>query len=408
MRRKPFRLQWNIPILCLTLFFLPALFRMAIPPYANAAQRDQPTRSIVVAPEYTGVILPRGESLSVGLVVTNRGRSPENIDLSLPEVPKGWKARIQGHRFEVTGLHVAADTTQNLTFRAEPDPDLPPGTYLFPIQARSEDGKLHAATRLRVTINPKGTETPDRDVIVSTSYPVLQGPTDAEFEFSVDVENRMDQDTDFNLSARGPERWEIRFKPAYEEKLISSLRIKAGQSRSMTVTVRPHPSAGPGEYPIQLNVGAEQAHAETEFTVVLAGTHRLQMGTADGRLSLNAHQGKPARISIYLKNSGSAPLHNIRFLSFKPENWNLTFEPQEVETLGPEDFQQVEATVTPAEQALVGDYSVTLSARGENVSEDLELRVTVRASTVWGWVGIGIIFLVILGLVFLFIRLGRR
>ncbi len=408
MRRKPSRFPKSIPILYLTLFFLPAVFRMAAAPYAYAAQWDQPARSIVVAPEYTGVILSRGESLSVGLVVTNQGRVPENIDLSLPEVPKGWKARIQGHRFEVTGLHVAADTTRNLTFRAEPDPDLSPGTYLFPIEARSEDGKLRAAARLRVMVNPKGNETNERDVIVATSYPVLQGPTDAEFEFSVDVENRMDQDTDFNLSARGPERWEIRFKPAYEEKLISSLRIKAGQSRSMTVTVRPHPSAGPGDYPIQVTVGAERARAEAEFTVVLTGTHRLDMGTADGRLSMNARQGRAARISLYLKNGGSAPLGNIRLLSFKPENWEVTFDPEEIEALGPGDVYQVEASITPAEQALVGDYSVGLSARGERITEKLELRVTVRASTAWGWVGVGIIFLVILGLVLLFIRLGRR
>ncbi len=408
MRRKPSRFPKSIPGLCLMLFFLPALFRMAVPPHADADQQDRPARSIVVAPEYTGVILPRGESLRMDLVVTNRGSTPENIDLSLPEVPRGWKARIQGHRFEVTGLHVAADTTRNLTFRAEPDPDLPPGTYLFPIEARSEDGKLRAATRLRVTVDAKGTAPPDRDVIVSTSYPVLQGPTDAEFEFSVDVENRMDQDTDFDLSARGPERWEIRFKPAYEEKLISSLRIKAGQSRSMTVTVRPHPSDGPGDYPIQVTVGGERARAEAEFTVVLTGTHRLDMGTADGRLSLNARQGRAAHASLYLKNDGSATLGNIRLLSFKPENWEVAFDPEKIETLGPGDVYQVEASITPADQALVGDYSVGVSARGERVSEELELRVTVRASTAWGWAGVGSIILVILGLVCLFIRLGRR
>jgi uncharacterized membrane protein len=32
----------------------------------------------------------------------------------------------------------------------------------------------------------------------------------------------------------------------------------------------------------------------------------------------------------------------------------------------------------------------------------------VRASTAWGWVGIIIIMLVVIGLVFLFIRMGRR
>jgi uncharacterized membrane protein len=36
------------------------------------------------------------------------------------------------------------------------------------------------------------------------------------------------------------------------------------------------------------------------------------------------------------------------------------------------------------------------------------MRVTVKASAAWGWIGIGIIVLVILGLFGLFVSLGRR
>ena len=72
------------------------------------------------------------------------------------------------------------------------------------------------------------------------------------------------------------------------------------------------------------------------------------------------------------------------------------------------DLKQVEVAITSAEQALVGDYSVSLAVEGEKTTKDVELRVTVQASTVWGWLGIGIIVLVIAGLVFMFVRLGRR
>jgi uncharacterized membrane protein len=56
----------------------------------------------------------------------------------------------------------------------------------------------------------------------------------------------------------------------------------------------------------------------------------------------------------------------------------------------------------------VGDYSVAVGVEGEKASKNLEFRVTVKASTVWGWVGIAIIVLVVLGLVVLFVRMGRR
>jgi uncharacterized membrane protein len=68
----------------------------------------------------------------------------------------------------------------------------------------------------------------------------------------------------------------------------------------------------------------------------------------------------------------------------------------------------VEVTVNPSAEALVGDYSVVLNVEAEKVTKNLELRVTVKASTAWGWIGIGIIVLVMLGLVGLFMRLGRR
>ncbi len=363
---------------------------------------------IAVAPEFSGVVVPRGEEVRMDLILENRGPVPETILVSLPEVPEGWKARIKTYDYEVTGARVAAEESRNLTLEAVPDEDLPAGEYVFPIEARTEGGAHAVSSRLRVTVQPREVEDSSRDITLSTSYPVLQGPTDAEFEFSLDVENGLDKDTTYNLSAQGPKNWEIRFKPAYEEKFISSLRIKAGQSRSMGVEVKPDPAAEPGRYPVVVKVSSDRAQASAELVVALTGTHEIRVGTADGLLSLSADQGKTATLSFFVENAGSAAQRNLRFLSFKPENWEVTFEPEAVDSLAPGDVRQVEVKVTPSEQALVGDYSVSLSVRGEKVSDNLELRVTVKASTAWGWIGIGIILLVIAGLVFLFVRVGRR
>ena len=65
-------------------------------------------------------------------------------------------------------------------------------------------------------------------------------------------------------------------------------------------------------------------------------------------------------------------------------------------------------TITPYEDALVGDYSISVSVEGEKASKVIELRTTVKASAAWGWVGIGIIVMVIAGLFGIFRWLGRR
>ena len=64
--------------------------------------------------------------------------------------------------------------------------------------------------------------------------------------------------------------------------------------------------------------------------------------------------------------------------------------------------------ITPYEEALVGDYSVGVQVGNEKVNKDLEFRTTVKASPVWGWIGIGIIVLVVFGLFAMFRFLGRR
>ena len=376
--------------------------------YGDEKEKDLPPRGIALAPEYTGVVLPEGDDLSVDLEVYNRGRADENINLTLTSVPKGWKASIKTYSFEVTGVHVLSDNSKSLSLKAEPDKDLGPGKYVFEIKAQTEDGVLTSKRQVTVTVKEKGEVVKSEDLALTTSYPVLKGPTDTKFEFSVEVENKTDKDGILNLSSQGPENWEVNFKPAYEDKFFSSLRIKAGQSQTMAVAISPFVLAEPGEYTIKVKVSSEKAKAEVDLVIILTGTHKLEAATSNGLLSLNAIRGEAANLSFFVRNNGSATQSNIRFLSFKPENWKVEFDPENIDTLAPGDLKQIELTVTPSGQALVGDYSVAVRVEGEKANETLELRTTVRASTAWGWLGIGIIVLVVAGLVALFMRMGRR
>ena len=353
--------------------------------------------------------MEQGNDVSVDVKVYNKGQHDEDINLMVESVPKGWKAWFKTYNYGVTGVFVPSDDSKSLTFRAEPGKDVGPGKYVFRLDAQTQDKALTSAADVVIDVQKKKeVEKKAEGLEITTSYPVLQGPTDAKFEFSLDVKSKIDKDAIYNLSAKGPADWEINFKPAYETKYISSLRIKANGSQTMAVEVKPNPLAEPGEYPIKVYVESPESHGEADLKIILTGTYKLDVGTADGRLSLNALQGKQSNISFYVKNSGSAAQDNIRFLSFKPENWKVEFQPENITSLGPGDLKQVEATITPADQALVGDYSVGLSVKGEKSTENLELRVTVKTSTAWGWIGIGIIILVIAGLVVMFIKLGRR
>ncbi len=378
-----------------------------VPLIAQEERKDlRPERGISVYTEYSGITIPKGETVKMDLTLENKGKTDETIDVKISEVPKGWKATLKGGSYLVTGMFVSNGKSRSLALTLEPDKTVGPGTYVFHFDARTEDGKFTSSHKLAVTVKERDPGMDDIQLV--TSYPVLRGQTDARFEFSVEVVNKIEVDRTFNLTAIGPEKWEINFKPSYETKQISSLRIRGGQSQTVAVEVTPPRDAQAGEYPILVRVSSGEKKAEAKLTVILTGIYKIDAGTPTGVLSLEAFPGKPANFSIFVKNTGSAVNRNITFSSFKPENWEVTFKPEKIDALEPNALKQVEVTVKPAPQALVGDYSVGVLVNGEKSDKTIEMRVTVKASTAWGWIGVGIILFVIAGLSALFIWLGRR
>ncbi len=399
------RVNRNRMIFSISLIAL--LFLLSSIGLAQEEKKDQrPERGIAVYPEFSGVTVTRGETVRMDLTLENKGRTDETISVEISKIPKGWKASLRGGSYMVSGLFVPNGKSRTLALSLEPEKSIGPGTYDFQIDGQTPDGKFTSAQKLVVNVQEK-TAGPE-DIQVATSYPVLRGQTDATFEFSLDVQNKSERDRTFNISATGPQNWDINFKPAYETKQISSFQIKGGQSQTIAVQVNPAKDAKAGEYPILVRVSSGEKKAEVKLNVILTGIYRLDAGTPSGLLSLEAVAGKPANFSLFVKNTGSAVNRNITFSSFKPENWDVTFKPEKIDTLDPGALKQVEVTVKPAIQALVGDYSVGVMVNGEKSDKTVEMRVTVRASTAWGWIGIAIIVFVIAGLSALFIFLGRR
>jgi uncharacterized membrane protein len=390
------------------LLFVIVLGLMASSLYAQEEKKVdlRPERGIAVYPEYSGVVVSKGETVRMDLTLENKGRTDETIDVKIAAVPKGWKASMKGAAYSVTGMYVPNGKSRNVSLNLEPDKTVGTGTYVFQFDAQTLDGKFTSSQKLTVEVQERSAGADD--IQITTSYPVLRGQTDAKFEFSLEVMNKSEADRTFNISALGPEKWELNFKPAYEQKQISSFRVKGNQSQTVAVEVTPPKEAVAGEYPIQVRVSSGEKKAEVKLTVILTGIYKIDAGTPTGILSLEAVAGKAANFSVFVRNTGSAINRNVTFSSFKPENWEVTFKPEKFDAIEPGALKQVEVTVKPAAQALVGDYSVGVMVNGEKSDKTVEIRVTVKASTAWGWIGIAIIVFVIAGLSALFIYLGRR
>jgi len=379
------------------------------------ANNDRPARGFTAAFQYSGITIEPEDSISTDLIIRNRGRSDETILLEIAKQPKDWEVQVKKYSAIVSGVFVAAGQEQTLTLSAKPkaadksqeSKKLPPGSYDFAIKARTANGPLlEQETAITVSVLAKARAS--ERVTVETSYPELRGPSDDKFVFSFDVRNDTDQNAVFSFKATAPPGWETSFKPAYEQKQIASLQIDANSSKTVEFQVTPPYNAKAGDYEFRVEAASPKAKVEKNLKVVITGTYAIKAGTPSGLLSLVAEKGKKASASLIVQNKGSAPQGEISFEAYKPENWEVKFEPEKIKNLEPGAFKQIEMTITPAAQALVGDYSVSVECAGEKANSNVELRVTIKAATTWGWVGVGIIVLVIIGLAAAFKTLGRR
>ncbi len=391
---KPLRPLRMLPLLLLLL---------VLAPMPSLAQQGR----VSLAFEYPGVEVFVGETITVGLVLQNKGSEDQKVNVQVTEKPAGWNTAIKSSELIVTGVFLPAGQSRTLSFEAAPPLQLRAGRYQFRVEAQAGEqalGESFTATVRDRREQSRGTA----GIGLATAYPILRGSAEVFYEFSLELENKLEEDTVFDLGARGPEGWEVNFKPAYEPRYISSFQLRAKKSGKLTVEVKPPAGAQPGEFPIAVRISSGAAFAETTLTVVLTGTYDLAVESVSGVLSLTAQQGKPAHLALSIKNTGTAPQNHIGLFSFQPENWVVDFIPDAVDGLQPGETRQVQVIVTPYEKALVGDYSLELKANGEKVSKPIEFRVTVKASSIFGWIGIAIIVLVVAGLAALFRWLGRR
>jgi uncharacterized membrane protein len=158
---------------------------------------------------------------------------------------------------------------------------------------------------------------------------------------------------------------------------------------------------------IQARAGAFEA--STSVKVSLKGTQDLKMGSLAGTLNTSVTAGTKSSIDFVVGNAGTAPIRNLGFVTKKPsDKWTVEFKPDKIDSLGPGEVKQIKMEILAPERTIAGDYMLTLTANSPEVNKSAEFRVMVSTPTIWGWIGFGIVGLVVLGLAVVFFRLGRR
>ena len=154
------------------------------------------------------------------------------------------------------------------------------------------------------------------------------------------------------------------------------------------------------------------------FRLLLAGVIGVSASSSNASaqvlrsLNASATVGQDTTLNLVVTNTGTAPLSAVTVTSSPPQGWTITFAPDGLTNLAPNVPTTVVATIHPADSAVAGDYAITFRANSTGASQtatdSVDIRTTVQTSPIWGFVGIGIIVLVVVGLFLVFRQYGRR
>jgi uncharacterized membrane protein len=145
-----------------------------------------------------------------------------------------------------------------------------------------------------------------------------------------------------------------------------------------------------------------------DLKVTITGTYQMSMTTRTEVFNTEATAGQESPFYVTIVNTGSARLENLNLSSTKPQGWTVTFQPDKIDAIEPGASKEVAMMIKPASNAIAGDYMLSVTASNTQASLDRDVRVQVATPTLWGWVGIAVLVIVIGGLLGLFMKLGRR
>lgn len=361
-----------------------------------------PPARLTVTTTYPSIAVDPGGTAKFPLQVTSP--TAERVDLTVSGAPEGFETTLKGG-----GLIVGSVTTTGTSASPalELDVKVPqgtaPGTSQLTVHAVAPSGQAD------LTVDVVVADTSGGDVSLTSDVVGQRGSSTNSFTFNLRLANDTAQELTFTFEGQGPDGWIVTAQPSGQAQ-AASVVVGAGDTENVNATVKPDPTAVAGDYPIVITATSGDYTAQAQLVVQITGSYSFSMLPATGRLNTSATAGSPTTYQVVLTNTGSADLQNVALTATPPSGWEQSWDTPTIPVIPVDQSVTATVTITPASNAIAGDYIVTLSARADQVtgSQTIQLRTTVETSNLWGFVGIALIVLVLLGLFLVFRRYGRR
>ncbi|MPZ52741.1 MAG: hypothetical protein GEU79_08405 [Acidimicrobiia bacterium] len=355
---------------------------------------------LTVTTPFPGVAVEPGDQVSFALTIA----SPERADVALAVdgIPEGWRASFSGGGFEIDRVTAGPGLQPEASLDVNVPAEAGEGSHDLTVTATADGETVEVPLSVRVSEQAGG------DVTLTPDFPGLRTSAGEAATFNLELNNATPSDMQFELSSSGPAGWDVIAQPSGEAQ-ASTILVAAGSTETVTVEATSPAQVESDQYPISVQATAGDTEVSAEMIVEIVGSFSLELSTPDQRLNTEVTVGISSTIDLLVTNTGTAPLQGVEMSATPPGDWEVTFEQPTIPNIPPGEAVVATATINPSDQAIAGDYVIDFSATHEEVDEgQLQIRTTVNPSTVWGFVGIGLIALTLAALALVFRRFGRR
>lgn len=347
---------------------------------------------------YPAITVSPGTQVSFDLSIetTNAAR----VDLAVAGAPASWKTFLHGGGYVVGA--VETDGSKATTVRLDIDiPEDATGSSKITVTATSAGETASLALDIKVQADASG------EVTVKPDYTALRGSSNSSFTFNLGISNQTAEDVSYTATGEGPVGWTVDVTLTGQSQAVSGT-AKAGGVASIAVKVTPAPNADAGTYKVAVAATVGGKQHPIELDVEITGSYSLTISTPTQVLSANGPAGSVTQQVFTVTNTGTAPVTNVAMSSTLPNNWKAEFDQPTIASIAAGQAVQVTAKITPASDAIAGDYSLTFTAHAKEANDSTEIRFTVEASIVGAILGVVLIVVIIVGLFWVFRRFGRR
>ncbi|MCD6443493.1 carboxypeptidase regulatory-like domain-containing protein [Candidatus Bathyarchaeota archaeon] len=365
--------------------------------YAIAVKPPKPPRYDLELWTMTPVQVARaGSSVWFDVELRYSGVEERVFNPLLEGLPTNWRARFFYEEKEITCLALKSEASAVIGVYIEIPENAKEGDYLLNFIVSG--GNLSEEIELKVILEPV-----KRGIKLDCTYPSLTTEAGTAVTYEITVTNEGDEDEliHFLTNTTSPDL-DITFK-------ATEVKVEAGGSLSLPVTVTTCRGITPGEYTIPVIAETKDKQLSDSITLKLKvkGVYKLTLRLTPLNVRVTAGRGCEVTASVY--NEGQSTITNVNLEFDAPSGWMVSSKPENILRLEPGRSADFTVEVKPPPDALAADYYITVTAtsdQAEPVSRDL--RVTVEVPTGWGYFGAIAIIIIILAVIGVFLKFRRK